>query len=183
MADHSYAQAGLKTFASVNLSRQLGERTSAGIGAIWQPAAGLGLQLVSSRSLSDTTDADFNWVLGPAGAAGVGLSLSRRGERLTTSARVEVSCWIRFTALAQGFWVSEPNKVILPAGGRGDGRAGALRVARGGGREPARRAALRQHRRGAGAGRHAPHLRVQLRRPGRRRRAAGMCLSFHLHSS
>ena len=48
------------------------------------------LQVVSTRQLSDTTDADLNWVVGPAGAAGVGLSLSRRGEKVTTTGRIEV---------------------------------------------------------------------------------------------
>ena len=81
--------AGLKTFASLQSTRQLSECTSAGLGVTWQPNAGLGLQLVSSRQLSDTTEADFNWVIGPAGAAGVGLSVSRRGEKLTTSGRIE----------------------------------------------------------------------------------------------
>lgn len=82
--------AGLKTFLSVQSTRQLSEHTSAGLGVTWQPRAGLGLQLVSSRELTDTTSADFNWVIGPAGAAGAGLSISRRGEKLTTSGRIEV---------------------------------------------------------------------------------------------
>lgn len=82
--------AGLKTFASVQSTRQLSQHTSAGLGVTWQPRVGLGLQLVSSRELSDTTSADFNWVVGPAGAAGAGISVSRRGEKFTTSGRIEV---------------------------------------------------------------------------------------------
>ena len=82
--------AGLKTFASVQSTRQLSEHTSAGLGATWQPGVGLGLQLVSSRELSDNTSADFNWVIGPAGAAGAGISVSRRGEKFTTTGRIEV---------------------------------------------------------------------------------------------
>ncbi|BDA50839.1 DnaJ homolog subfamily C member 11 [Coccomyxa sp. Obi] len=81
---------GLKTFASVQSTRQLSEHTSAGLGVTWQPRVGLGLQLLSSRELSDNTSADFNWVIGPAGAAGAGLSLSRRGEKFTTTGRIEV---------------------------------------------------------------------------------------------
>lgn len=83
-------RAGLKTFLSLQSTRQLSEHTSAGLGVTWQPRAGLGLQLVSTRELSDTTSADFNWVIGPAGAAGAGLAVSRRGEKLTTSGRIEV---------------------------------------------------------------------------------------------
>ncbi|EIE26180.1 DnaJ-domain-containing protein, partial [Coccomyxa subellipsoidea C-169] len=84
------AALGLKTFLSLQSTRQLSEHTSAGLGVTWQPRAGLGLQLVSTRELSDTTSADFNWVIGPAGAAGAGLAVSRRGEKLTTSGRIEV---------------------------------------------------------------------------------------------
>ncbi|KAK9907695.1 hypothetical protein WJX75_008271 [Coccomyxa subellipsoidea] len=84
------AALGLKTFLSVQSTRQLSEHTSAGLGVTWQPRAGFGLQLVSSRELTDTTSADFNWVIGPAGTAGAGLSISRRGEKLTTSGRIEV---------------------------------------------------------------------------------------------
>ena len=58
--------------------------------AVLSHAVQRGLQVVTTRQLSDTTDADFNWVIGPAGAAGVGLSLSRRGEKVTTSGRIEV---------------------------------------------------------------------------------------------
>ena len=52
---------------------------------------GIGLQLSSTRQLSDTTSADFTWVLGPRAAQGAGLSISRRGEKLITSARLDVS--------------------------------------------------------------------------------------------
>lgn len=83
-------RAGLKSFVMVQSTRQLSEHTSAGLGVTWQPRAGVGLQLLSSRDLTEKTSADFNWVIGPTGAAGAGLSISRRGERLTTSGRVEV---------------------------------------------------------------------------------------------
>ena len=83
--------AGLKTFASLQSTRQLSEHTSAGLGLTWQPRVGAGLQLSSTRQLSDTTSADFTWVVGPRAAQGAGLSISRRGERLTTSAGLNVS--------------------------------------------------------------------------------------------
>lgn len=50
------------------------------------------LQILSTREISDTTTADFNWVVGPTGASGVGISISRRGESLITTARIEVGC-------------------------------------------------------------------------------------------
>ena len=83
--------AGLKTFASLQSTRQMSEHTSAGLGLTWQPRVGVGLQLSSSRQLSDTTSADFTWVAGPRAAQGAGLSISRRGERLTTSVGLNVS--------------------------------------------------------------------------------------------
>ena len=83
--------AGLKTFASLQSTRQLSEHTSAGLGLTWQPRVGAGLQLSSTRQLSDTTSADFTWVVGPRAAQGAGLSISRRGERLTTSVGLNVS--------------------------------------------------------------------------------------------
>ncbi len=83
--------AGLKTFASLQSTRQLSEHTAAGLGLTWQPKVGVGLQLSSTRQLSDTTSADFSLVVGPRAAQGAGLSISRRGERLTTSARLDVS--------------------------------------------------------------------------------------------
>ena len=83
--------AGLKTFASLQSTRQLSEHTSAGLGLTWQPRVGAGLQLSSTRQLSDTTSADFTWVVGPRAAQGASLSISRRGERLTTSAGLNVS--------------------------------------------------------------------------------------------
>ncbi len=82
--------AGLKTFASLQSTRQLSEHTSAGLGLTWQPRVGAGLQLSSTRQLSDTTSADFTWVVGPRAAQGASLSISRRGERLTTSAGLNV---------------------------------------------------------------------------------------------
>lgn len=89
MAQHLHC-AGLKTFASLQSTRQLSEHTSAGLGLTWQPKVGVGLQLSSTRQLSDTTSADFNWVVGPRAAQGAGLSISRRGEKLITSARLDV---------------------------------------------------------------------------------------------
>lgn len=84
------ACAGLKTFASLQSTRQLSEHTSAGLGLTWQPKVGVGLQLSSTRQLSNTTSADFSWVVGPRAAQGAALSVSRRGERLTTSTRLDV---------------------------------------------------------------------------------------------
>jgi DnaJ family protein C protein 11 len=90
MSSCALYRAGLKTFGSVTSTRQLSERTTVGAGLTWQPKAGLGLQLLSSRELSDNVSANFSWVVGPAGAAGMGLSVSRNGEKFTTSGRIEV---------------------------------------------------------------------------------------------
>ena len=98
--------AGLKTFASLQSTRQLSEHTSAGLGLTWQPRVGAGLQLSSTRQLSDTTSADFTWVVGPRAAQGAGLSISRRGERLTTSAGLNVG-----SSLEQQM----PEPLLMPA--------------------------------------------------------------------
>ncbi|CAK0784705.1 hypothetical protein CVIRNUC_007909 [Coccomyxa viridis] len=91
---------GLKTFASLQSTRQLSEHTSAGLGLTWQPRVGAGLQLSSTRQLSDTTSADFTWMVGPRAAQGAGLSISRRGERLTTSAGLNVGAATALSARA-----------------------------------------------------------------------------------
>jgi hypothetical protein len=90
------ACAGLKTFASLQSTRQLSEHTSGGLGLTWQPKVGIGLQLSSSRQLSDTTSADFTWVVGPRQAGGASLSINRRGEKLTTSASLNVSASLSY---------------------------------------------------------------------------------------
>lgn len=51
---------------------------------------GFGLTLTSGRRLSEKTDADVSWTVGPEDAAGCSLGFTRRGEAVVTSARLEV---------------------------------------------------------------------------------------------
>ena len=46
--------AGLKTLVSLQSTRQLDEATSASLGLTWQPEVGVGLQLSTSRQLTDS---------------------------------------------------------------------------------------------------------------------------------
>ena len=51
---------------------------------------GFGLTLTSGRRLSEKTDADVSWTVGPDDAAGCSLGFTRRGEAVVSSARLEV---------------------------------------------------------------------------------------------
>ncbi len=50
---HPSAAAGLKSLASLQSTRQLDERTAASLALTWQPGLGAGLQLHSTRQLTE----------------------------------------------------------------------------------------------------------------------------------
>jgi DnaJ family protein C protein 11 len=93
-ADHStlelHAAAGLKSLVSLSSSVALSEAAGASLVATWQPSAGPGLQLVTSRQLSEAWAGELSWVVGPRAAAGVAVGLTRRTEAASVSARLEV---------------------------------------------------------------------------------------------
>ncbi|EFN53601.1 hypothetical protein CHLNCDRAFT_58555 [Chlorella variabilis] len=93
-ADYSslevHGAVGLRTLLSAQHSVQLDADSSASLVASWQPDAGLGMQFVTTRQLTATVSGEYSWVVGPVEAAGMGLGLTRRTEKLLLSGRVEV---------------------------------------------------------------------------------------------
>ena len=80
--------AGLKQFAHVEVRRQMGVNTTASVATSYHPHAGMGFVLATSRTLTDTLDADLTYQVGPESVMSFGLT--RRGEKTYTSGRIEV---------------------------------------------------------------------------------------------
>ena len=82
------SNAGLKQFAHVEVRRQMGVNTTASVATSYHPHAGMGFVLATSRTLTDTLDADLTYQVGPESVMSFGLT--RRGENNYTSGRIEV---------------------------------------------------------------------------------------------
>ena len=81
---------GLRALLSVTSTRQLGQYTSASLTTSYGLDQGLSLQVSSTRQLAARTQGVFAWVVGPAPAAGMQLSLVHRGSKYVLTGKLEV---------------------------------------------------------------------------------------------
>ena len=84
------AVVGLRTLLSAQTSVQLTPNSTATLATTWQPKVGPGLQFITTRQLSERTQGEFSWVIGPRAAAGMGLAVSHRTEKMLISGGVDV---------------------------------------------------------------------------------------------
>ena len=75
--------------ASLTTIRHLSQYDS-GQASVTLSQAGVGLQLVSRRTLSETTQAAFTWVVGPVAAQGMAVTVTRQAGRFTVAGKLEV---------------------------------------------------------------------------------------------
>ena len=109
----AHAQLGLRSLLTLASTRALDDRSSSSVAVTWQPppsgggAMGggvpskivvVGLTLTSARRLSDTLDGEAIWTVGPAGASGAAVGLTRRGAAVTVGGRVEVGAATQLSA-------------------------------------------------------------------------------------
>lgn len=87
-SEHLLMLAGLKSFLSASVVRELGEYTSASVSASYHRQAGLGLTLSTSRQLTQQSEADLSFQVGPESCMSLGLT--RQSQRFLVSARLEV---------------------------------------------------------------------------------------------
>ena len=85
-----FSRAGLKSFISASATRELGEFTSASVSTSWHPQAGLGLSLTTARRLSQQTESELTWQVGPESCMTLGIT--RQGQKYLVSGRLEVHC-------------------------------------------------------------------------------------------
>jgi DnaJ family protein C protein 11 len=81
---------GLRALLSVTSTRQLGQYTSASLTTSYGLDQGLSLQVSSTRQLAARTQGVFAWVVGPAPAAGMQLSVVHRGSKYILTGKLEV---------------------------------------------------------------------------------------------
>lgn len=87
---NAQAVVGLRTLLSASTSIQLSKNASATLAATWQPNAGPGLQFITSRQLTERTQAEFSWIIGPREASGMGLAISHRSDKMLISGGFDV---------------------------------------------------------------------------------------------
>lgn len=86
-----HGMAGLRTLLSVQTSTQLSPLSGATMVASWQPNRGLGLQVVTTRQLGESTNGELSWIVGPREEAGMALAVTHRpDEKTQLTAKVEV---------------------------------------------------------------------------------------------
>lgn len=84
------AWAGLRQVLQGTVTRQLSTHSSASLTASWTPRHGLGMEVSTSRQLTERISGDLSWVLGPAGSDGMSLTLRRQGEKSDVNGTVYV---------------------------------------------------------------------------------------------
>lgn len=84
------AMLGLKSLVSVTSNRQLSQYSQASLTTTYTRQDGLGLQLSTSRQLSQSMTGVFSWQIGPPNATGMSLSVVRRGGSWSIQAKIEV---------------------------------------------------------------------------------------------
>lgn len=84
------ANLGLQTLLSASSSYQLTRYSAASLAVTYQPQAGMGMQLSTSRQLTPRSKGEFTWVLGPGPAQGMVIGVNTRFKRVQTTVSVEV---------------------------------------------------------------------------------------------